>query len=158
MQTREELSYIAVQTNCSAATTSTSSFLCQTNGIFSHFVFIFAHFHFSPPRLLLSVFPFWPLISSLSPLPLPDAPCGSPSTWEKPHTSPDKVTNPSHFTAPSHCSPECSKLCVRVWVCGVRCAWWVTGGSMSHEFKVFFCCNKQLRQLWGLLSSDWLEK
>lgn len=97
-----------------------------------------------------------PLSSPLSPLPHADAPCGSPSTWEKPHTSPDKVTNPSHFTAPSHCSLGMFKtvcMCVRVCLIGDRNEYvtQVQGGG-------FFFVTSSSDSHRGLQSSDWLEK
>lgn len=122
-----------------------------SNCLFSHFVFISLTF-VEPPGLRVCSSPSFlflsqPLSSPLSPLPRADAPCGSPSTWEKPHTSPDKVTNPSHFTAPSHCSLGMFKtvcMCVRVCLIGDRREYvtQVQGGG-------FFCCNKQLRQPQG---------
>ena len=87
-----------------------------------------------PPPPLVLASNFFALSSS--------APCGSPSTWEKPHTSPDKVTNPSHFTAPSGCTPN-------VWdgesVIGDR---WEDVAPVQGVS----CCS---RQLWRLHDELW---
>lgn len=125
--------------------------LCKGSSSISHFQLFpptssssFPHFHST--RTISAPFShFFPASNCSS---LSRCPRGSSSTWEKPRTSPDKVTNPSHFAALSHCAPDSSKLCE----CVTADRW-----ERVTQVQGVSYCNKALRQLWAPPSSDSLE-